>query len=421
VSARLSTTSLPFLAVITAALTNGCDSQNAPGATVTVAASDSVGVTIVWNGEGRWSEAEAWKVPDKPQLTIGVLDGDAEYQFFDISAAARQSDGDLVVADAGSRAVRLYDRDGVFERTLGGPGSGPGEFEDPTQILVPADDSVFVWDDAAFRITKFDSNGAFVGVRDVSRSEIANAVAPPLYPATGVLLPGGGLLVRLIQKSKGLPATPRFRSSSGALRVSADLAQIETVMLFGDAEQVVVDSPWGPLAVTPALAMTASIAVQSSEARTCIGDQEGPQVMCFGPDGSRTAVRWRATPTAVAANDPDVVAWREAALDVYGQKLSPDEAHRLVSQIPVPTTRPEYSGILLDRDGNLWVTRGPSGSGESRVIEHLVFDPAGAFLGAVSMPPVRVLEIGPDHVLGVHQDELEVQYVQVFEIVKPAF
>ncbi len=264
---------------------------------------------------------------------------------------------------------------------------------------------------------------------DRSRPEVMDAfVAKTIIPMVeGVeeeALDRGYITASTWKKGlEDLPASDRFRPASGALRVSPDLTETETVMLFGDVEQVMVDAPWGPFAMVPPLAKATSIAVQANEDRTCIGEQEGPEVMCFGPDGSRTAVRWPERSMAVDENEEEeeeeVVAWREAAIELYGQKLSRDDVRRLLALIPVPSTRPEYSEILLDHDGNLWVKRGPTGDGEARATEYLVFAPSGALLGAVPMPPVRILEIGPDYVVGVHQDELEVEYVQVFKIVKP--
>ena len=122
---------------------------------------------------------------------------------------------------------------------------------------------------------------------------------------------------------------------------------------------------------------------------------------------------------AVRQDDRELVAWRETTLESYGQKLSADEARRLVSRIPVPAARPEYSGLVLDRLGNLWVRRGPTSEGGPRATEYLVFDRTGALLGSLLLPPMRVLEIGADYIIGVHEDELEVQYVQTFELVKP--
>ena len=368
--------------------------------------------------EAQWDEGEAWTVPAEPRQTIGVLDGADEYQFVGVSAAARQSDGDLVVADLGSGTVRLYDRSGVHLETLGGQGSGPGDFRRPTQILVHAGDSIFVWDDAAFRTTKFGPDGELAGVQGADLAEIARSVEPPHYPASMVLLPGGDLLVRLVEKSGKSPPTGMARGQSGALRVSGDLSAIDTVMLFGDVEQVTVDAPWGPFAVVPPFARTTTIAVQPNQARACIGEQAGPEVVCFRPDGSRTEVRWLPEPKSVRADDAEVEAWREAAAELYGQKVSPDDVRRLLDQVPIPEVRPEYSEIHLDHGGHLWVKLGPTDRGGE--MEYLVFDQAGALLGSVSMPPVRILEIGPDYVVAVHRDEFEVEYVQIFDITKPS-
>lgn len=406
-----------FCSIVAGAWLSGCRSEPAPAALR--AAADSGPATPALNDEPRWSVGEAWAVPNEPRLIIGVRDGDEEYQFSDISAAARQSDGDLVVADAGAGTVRLYGPDGVFRRLLGGAGAGPGEFRNPTQIVVRRVDSIFVWDDGPFRLTKFDSEGNFVGVQTFRRERIAEAAAPPLYPGSALILRGGELLVRLVEKSRDPPGPGWFRQRSGALRVSADLGVIDTVMFFGDVEQVSVDSPWGPLLMSPAFARNTSIAVQPTEARVCIGEQEGAEVRCFGRDGSTTVVRWQAPPIPVRTDEREMVAWRNTTLELYGQKLSADDARRLVSQIPVPAERPPYSGLVLDGEGNLWVERGPIVEGGSDATEYLVFDLAGRLLGPISIPPVRILEIGADYVIGVHQDALEIQTLQVFDLLKP--
>jgi hypothetical protein len=397
----------------------GCNSELPPRLPGAAAESD---VTVFLNHEASWAEDETWSVVGEPRLVIGVLDGDEEYEFVDITAAARQSDGDLVVADAGSRTVRLYGPDGTFKRMLGGAGAGPGEFQNPTQILVQGSDSIAVWDDQAYRITRFDSAGNLAGIYSFSRERIAGAVAPPLYPGAGTLLAGEELLVRLIEKSEknqDFPSAVRFRPKSGALRVSTELSPVDTVMFFGDVEQVFVDAPWGPQAVVPPLARHTSIAAQPTEARTCIGEQVAAEVRCFDPNGDVTVVRWEAQPIPVRGDEPEIGSWRDETRQLYGQKLSQAEVRQLISQVPVPTEQPPYSHLVLDWDGNLWVARGPTLSGGSEGTEYLVFDRAGEFLGPVLVPPVRVLEIGADYLIAARQDELEIQYLQVFEITKP--
>jgi len=383
------------------------------------AVADSAGITSVSYSDAQWIGDEAWSVSTEPRLILGVLDGASEYQFSDISSAARQADGDFVVADVGMQSVRLFDAAGSFVRRLGGGGSGPGEFQRPTQVLLREPDSILVWDDAAYRLTRFDSAGNFIDVRTFSREKIAKAISPPLYPGSAQLLNSSEILVRLIEKGKDDPAKDRFRGRSGALRVSFDTAVIDTVAWFGDVEQVLVDAPWGRQPVVPPLARNTSIAVHPGGGSLCVGDQNGPEVRCFEVDSRSTSVQWAANPLPVREVDPDVALWREATVELYESKLTAGEARRLVDQVPIPVVRPEYSRLILDSEGNLWVERGPGGRGSERGVAYLVFDPAGGLLGALVMPPMRVLEIGSDYVLGVVRDELEVQSLQVLKIEKP--
>jgi len=358
----------------------------------------------------------SWLVASEPYLVIGVLDGDPAYQFSDIAAATRQPDGGWVVADAGSRTVRAYDSDGRLRRFLGGAGSGPGEFVRPTQVLSLQDGSTLVWDDATFRATEFNPEGELADIRSFSREAIAKAVEPPLYPASGMLLSDGDLLVRLIFKTADVPPG-RFRHQTGALRVAGDDSAIDTVLFFRDTEQVSVQLPKGSLSVVPPLARRASIAVQPNEARLCIGDQEGPEVSCFGLDGTSFVARWESERVRATADEPAVAAWRDSMGDLYAQKMSRADADKILSQVPAPTEHPPYTELVLDRGGHLWVKTGAADGPESD--SYLVFTPAGQAVGPVSVPHVRILEIGDDYLVGVVRDEFEVQYLQVFELAKP--
>jgi hypothetical protein len=232
------------------------------------------------------------------------------------------------------------------------------------------------------------------------------------------------LLVRLTEKSGVKLAksgkqgpSDESRARSGALRVSADYAQIDTLMFFGDAEQVTVSAPWGDWRIAPPRAKTTVIAVQGSESRICIGDQKAAEISCFGPDASRTSIRWN--PKEVMLTDADVTKWRDTTVAMLAGKLSESEVLSVLDQVTVPAVRPPFSAIMLDAAGNLWVEQGPSSNGDSESTDYLVFDPAGVLLGAVVLPQVQVLDIGDNYIIGVYEDDLEVEYLQVFEIVKP--
>ena len=353
----------------------------------------------------------------EPSRVLGVLDGDPAYQFSDISAVAQASDGLLVVADAGSATVRTYDSEGKLLRLLGGEGGGPGEFVRPSQVRIRDDGSVVVWDDATFRVTEFDPTGELERVATFSREDIGKAVEPPLYPASGLLLSNGDLIVRLISKTGDLPAG-RFRPQTGALRVAADRSAIDTILFFRDTEQVPVRLPKGSISVAPPLAPRTTIAVQPNEARLCIGEQAKPEILCFEPEGTRVVVRWKAERMPVRPADPALRSWRDSMTELYEQKMTAEDAGRILSQVSAPAEYPPYTDHVLDRAGYLWV-KTPAVDGSAGVDRYLVFTPAGQQVGPVSVPPVRILEIGDDYLVGVDRDEFEVQYIKLFRVARP--
>lgn len=102
-----------------------------------------------------------WTVPSEPELRIGVLDGDPLYQFSGIAGVLRLEDGRILVADQGSRQIRFYAADGRHQHTVGGVGSGPGEFQDILWLKRLVGDRVIAWDFLGRRGSIFTLNGTF--------------------------------------------------------------------------------------------------------------------------------------------------------------------------------------------------------------------------------------------------------------------
>jgi len=379
---------------------------------------DAVGRTATSSWEGRWREGDAWTVPSDPIVSIGDRGGPEETQFVTIAAAARRSDGTIVVVDRGARVVRLYDSGGRFVETFGSGGAGPGEFLDPSAISLGPGDTVTVWDSQLFRATRFDSSGGLADMNTLDLAEVAKAVEPPLYPGGVEVLGDGDFLVRLIEKSGKVPPSGMVRSRSGVLRVSRDLSSIDTLLFFPDTAKVVVNAPFGRYPIAPPLALGPVVTHRGNPARICIGDRSGPEVLCLDPDGNRVRVRWESASSPVT--DEEVREWREANLRLFGEKLSEEDILRMLDQVPVPSVRPDFSDLSVDRAWNLWVRLGPTRGSEGRSVDYLVFDPEGILLGKVVLPLIRVLEIGADFVVGVYRDELEVESLRLYELRKPS-
>jgi len=157
---------------------------------------------------------------------------------------------------------------------------------------------------------------------------------------------------------------------------------------------------------------------QGNPPRICMGDGTGPKILCVDPDGDRVLLRWKSAPGPVT--DAEVREWRETNLRLFGEKLREEDIVRMLGQVPVPRVRPDYTEITLDTEWNLWVRSGPTAGLEETWVDHLVFDPNGALLGTVALPPIQVLEIGADYVMGVYRDEMEVESMRLYAIEKPS-
>ncbi len=405
-----------------------CAPVDAPASGFVVA--DSAGVTIVTNHDAAWAAGGAWTVDAVPERTIGVVEGEEVYQFSEIGAAARQTDGDIVVADARTGAVRLYGPDGSWKKTIGRAGSAPGEFRAPRALVIGAADSILVWDEAAWRLTRFDADGELAAVEALNPIALSEAVAPPLYAGSARPLHDGSLLVRLVEKAaigakaaiaKGKPAGvpapgDRFRAASGALLVSPDRQHVEVIAHFADDEQITVDAPWGLTTLTPPLARTTAVAAQADGSRVCIGDQAVAEVRCIVPGQLPVHIRWSREPVPVTDRDEAVTQWRETTLESWSLKIRREDARRVIDLVPAPLEHPLFRSLFLDSAGHLWVGPGRGRTDAPARNAFLVFAPTGRMLGTVDVPAVRVLEIGEDVLLGVREDALGVQILEVYRI-----
>jgi hypothetical protein len=79
-----------------------------------------------------------------------VLGGEAEEGRYILSHPyymALDATGNLYVADAGERNIKVFDKNGKYSKTIGRPGQGPGEFQFPTVLrILPEANEIIVFD-----------------------------------------------------------------------------------------------------------------------------------------------------------------------------------------------------------------------------------------------------------------------------------
>ena len=165
---------------------------------------DSAGVAIATAITPRWGPSEGWTVAEAPLLEIGTVTGAPEYQFADVVAAVRLSNGDIVVADRGASELRGYDPEGTFQWRAGGAGEGPGEFQSLDFLGSMAGDSLVTHDRSLQRVQLFDPAGRLARTLRVTlpRGEAASNGSGP-DKAIGVV--DGRLIIRFIEVADETP------------------------------------------------------------------------------------------------------------------------------------------------------------------------------------------------------------------------
>lgn len=379
----------------------GCG-RDAERSTSTV--SDSAGITIVESRAPLWGPEDAWRLSQTPLVTIGTVEGADEYQLFRVRSARRLADGRIVIANAGTNELRFYDADGSFLFTRGGEGGGPGEFRSLGDIWTLGD-SLYLFDFNQMRVTAYSTSGEFG--RTFRVRETPDGAFP--FPE-GVLAPHY-LLVRRSPPDAELNAGFN-RDTSLYLRYTLDGEPLDSLgwfpgheSYFGSGEDFTygTSAPYGLHAYMLAAADL-----------LYYGSSDTYEIELRAADGTLRRLIRRPIPNPPVTEEEVEEFHRN--FEERRERMAPIWRN-LYSQMTLPETKPAYGRLLVDSEGNLWVAdysqeRGADGTWS-------VFDPEGRFLGSVETPTGgRVLQIGSDFVLGIWRDELDVEYVRLYELIK---
>ena len=404
----------------------GCrpdDSQSGEPGTFTV--QDSAGIEIVesvtpvWNGDG-------WRIANTPSVVIGRVSGDERYLFGRVNGAVLLRDGRIAVLDGQAARIRVYSPEGDHIEDWGGRGEGPGEFSGtPRNIFPYRGDSIVVEQFAYDGSSIFDDRGRF-----------GRTVAPEMW------------LV--------------FNNDRGSLGFSPSTGPAGTCCtLWGplpDGAFVGSYSDMIPLAGSGTIrgSVMAAIVPDSGGAPESVGVFKGGQYhfepegglrelqfqfrfsMAVGPDGYfvtegdsysigaydasgrlRRIIRLARGPRPVT---DEIRAAHEARLR---EQASPEDEEWLQWQlsVPYPSHLPTFERLRVDSEGNVWARQekygADAGGADPEMSEFFIFRADGRHLGVVELPVnLEVLQIGADFILAKVRDDLDVDYVHLYQIEK---
>jgi hypothetical protein len=394
------------------AVLSACSNGNTEeGSDVASAVIDSGGVRIVRSDAPTWARSgEAWRIDPEPVVDIGSDQADPTQQLVRVTGIRRLSDGGLAVADAGLSEIRFYDSRGVFLRSAARAGEGPGEFTGIRSAYRCRSDTL-VASDGDRRVNIFTSSGAFVRTLTV----VPRLQDRPLG-IEGVSSDCQWILAR------GL-STARDSASLVTLYWSELRTAVrDTVATFRGMETY--SNPVWPKAVP--YGSWAFWTVRGAEVYVSTGERA--EIRVYAHDRGLTRIlRWAEDGEPVSAAD------RERFEDLRQRLLKENPGRPDVpdpSEFHYPERKPVVAGLITDDDGDLWVRPYPP---DAPGFVHLmspergrppekwrVFGPPGRWRGRVDMPPdLEVMDIQGGFVAGVWWDELDVQHVRLYRIVRP--
>jgi hypothetical protein len=118
------------------------------------------GIVIVKNPrEPLYPDAQVAIVQD---LKIGQPSGEPEYMFSQITSIEVDPEGNIYAAEAKESHIRVFDKNGVYLRTIGRSGQGPGEFTLPRHVHVNPSGEIMASDEGSRSVKVFSREGAYL-------------------------------------------------------------------------------------------------------------------------------------------------------------------------------------------------------------------------------------------------------------------
>jgi hypothetical protein len=338
--------------------------------------------------------------PD-PAVQVGVTAGDTLYELHQVVTPFVTSNKTLVIPLRDANSIREYSPTGEFIRTLGGPGSGPGEF----RLLIaawPRGDTIEAYDFRLRRITRFLPDGTVQLVTldaDLPDLSMAPNALGDGWVVGGVADAGPGRRDRMV-----FHRFARDGSDLGEIATTDGMARYETPEFRGPE----------PLSPRPFFA-----AVND---RVYVAESLTPRIRVL--DSQAAALQELTWEPAAGPAPGELLA---AVVDSATAAAPPDQAAALRTRLeaaPSPERLSVFWSMIVDELGFVWIQRyeplrhaaalgglsESSGAGGTWQI----ISPSGVAAGLVEMPQdLQPVQITADAVVGIARDDLGVESVRM--------
>jgi hypothetical protein len=374
---------------------------------------DSAGMTIVESPGHDWADLERWSLSDGPVVEIGRAEGEDPYLLSRVVAAFRTSDGRIVVANGQTAEFRFFDSDGRYQSSAGGQGRGPGELRALFNVALLPGDTLVAVDGATGYLDWFDPQGTFVRRTKV---EFRTRFPPPSFAEGLWMLPDRSFLIRVWESPEGPTGEP-YRPPSVFVRLDPASSRLDTLGRYGGLTNFGLDvGRQRPFVSMTPFARTTHHTIAGE--RVYVGDSETYEIEVYTLEGElERLIRRRVAPRRPTQENRERAAARYRGFMEQMPAERRPEMERWLAAVPYEETLPAFYGVWADRVGNVWVRESAS---LTEPDDWAVFTRDGSLTADITLPARFVpFDAGRDYVLGVWRDELEVEYVRMYDLRRP--
>ncbi len=379
---------------------------------------DSAGVELVSNGgRGLWGGTSPWHFEE--EVRIGGMDrspgGTASGQVLLGSVAGLDVDGDgnVYVADPQAQEVMVFAQDGHPVRTIGKPGSGPGELGQGITGVFLRGGEVWVPDVGNLRIDRFDRQGKPLG-------------SLPIDLTHGMPIRWERLNDRVVAEIRTLPIPGMIDNPEG-----------DPVLAFGaDGQDTVVVLPKGATVAfqggQPRVTLFESEPVwdATSDGRLLTGTNRDYRIEVRDSTGSLLRVftkPFEKREVTKADQKKILAAYRET---MSAQGMPVQSLDQLMGMVGFADRYPAMERVVAGPQGTIWVQHvltaaDVSGQSDKLDLQAMdsddwdVFDASGRYLGVMTLPErFSPRLVRGDAFWGTQRDSLDVPSIVRYRLVE---
>ena len=272
-------------------------------------------------------------------------------------------------------------------------------------------DSLAVWDMGPRRISVFAPDGTLGRIAHVTGMNSLAARVAASFPDGSFLLAGVGSIQDYLRTDLG-----ERRDSVTYLRMVADGSFADTLARQGSLEYVTARAG-NHIMLQPVLFGRDSY-VASGNGRTYVAESDRFRIDVLDPRGQVVQSIRRAGDLARPSREQLAAARRLAADARSAQQRPSDPPVGSAQAIPERPTVPALDRMIVDAHGHLWVREflvDPQGAPRWSV-----YDANGAHVATAQTPAgLEIHQIGPDWILGVATDDMDVELVRIYPLRRP--